>query len=213
MTSFHMYLSVLSFIYNEEKVEQLIIIITIFYVKINTSQLILIIVQPYIKSFHSPKWSHIFFSFSSMKWIISMNRWITLSVPNIIVIQLFIEIIHLIDERDFFFFSLLINELLLYWNRNNNSFINKETFFLNLLFFQPVGWLSLLSDTEKLIFLLLKCKNMPSRSFWRYMYVYIRTCIGDLIGGHGPICMDEQGREFLCTRARIFLSLKTVLFV
>jgi hypothetical protein len=43
--------------------------------------------------------------------------------------------------------------------------------------------------------------------------LYIRTCIGDLIGGHGPICMDEQDREFLCTRAPIFLSLKTILSV
>ena len=110
----------------------------------------------------------IFLSLLSMERIISMNRWITLSVPNIIVIQLFIEIIHFIDEISFF---LLINELLLHWNTNNNSFINKETFFL-VYFFQPVEWLFLLSDTEKLIFLLLKCKSIPRRSFWRYMYVY-----------------------------------------
>ncbi len=63
---------------------------------------------------------------------------------------------------------------------------------------------SLLSDTEKLMFLLLKCKNMASRSFWRYMYVCIRTCIGDLIGEHGPICMDEQDRESFSVRARVY---------
>ena len=32
--------------------------------------------------------------------------------------------------------------------------------------------------------------------------LYIRTCIGDLIGGHGPICMDEQEREDFSVRAR-----------
>src|ERR1700727_2034525 len=46
----------------------------------------------------------------------------------------------------------------------------------------------------------------------------IRTCIADLIGGHGPICMDEQDRVSLYARACIFITenysfcLKTLFF-
>ena len=42
-----------------------------------------------------------FFSFSSMGWMIGIDRWITHSVPNILVIQLFIPIIHSIDGTSF----------------------------------------------------------------------------------------------------------------
>ena len=34
--------------------------------------------------------------------------------------------------------------------------------------------------------------------------LHIRTCIGGLIGGHGPICMDEQDRESFSVRARVY---------
>ena len=59
--------------------------------------------QSYLNSFHPKERLHFFFLLSSIEWIISMESWITLSVPT--VIQLFIEMIHSIDEFSSHFFD------------------------------------------------------------------------------------------------------------
>ena len=133
-----------------------------------------------------------------------MNSWITLSFPNIIVIQLFIEIIHSIDEFSFLFSFYFVNTMK-YCYIGTETIIhcsNKDTSSSNY-FLQPVGWLSLLSDTEKLFFLLLIVQTYAEEVLSHDTCLFILTCIVDLVSGHSPIDVIDKTESF-SVRARVY---------
>ena len=88
---------------------------------------------------------------------------------------------------------------------------NKEIFFF-YTFLQPVGWLSLLSNTEKLFFLLLILQNF-AEGVPITIHVHIHVSLTQSVG-IVPLS-DQQDREFLCTRAReyFFIINKNILSI
>jgi len=67
----------------------------------------------------------------------------------------------------------------------------------------------LAADTEKLFFLLLIVKICAEEILSRYMFVYIQTCIVDLISGPGPFyVINKTERVSLYARACFFTNKK-----
>ena len=89
---------------------------------------------------------------------------------------------------------------------------NKET--SSIFFSLSDGSLSLLSDTEKLFFfLLLSVQTYAEEVQSRYMFVFLQTCIVDLVSGHGPIgVIDKTERVSLYARACLFTIKKKYSF-
>jgi hypothetical protein len=79
--------------------------------------------------------------------------------------------------------------------------MNKKIYFLPLTIFFSLSDGSLLSETEKLFFVVDRVKNKLRRFFMTiHVSMYIPTCIGNLISGHNALCVIKK-REFLGTRA------------
>ncbi len=72
---------------------------------------------------------------------------------------------------------------------------------------------TLLSDTEKLFFLLLIVKICAKEILSQYMFVYIQTCIVDLVSGHRPFYVINKTERVSLYACACFFITKKIFFL